>query len=83
MVFETQITTHKEVAKGTHEITLKRPSAFAFRAGQYLQLALPKLAHADPKGRSRQFSVASSPYDMDEIKAECLEILGVALRRHS
>jgi len=68
MVFETQITTHKEVAKGTHEITLKRPSAFAFGAGQYLQLALPKLAHADPKGRSRQFSVASSPYDMDEIK---------------
>lgn len=68
MVFETQIVAHKEVAKGTHEVSLKRPSAFAFRAGQYLQLALPKLAHSDPKGRSRQFSVASSPYDMDEIK---------------
>ena len=68
MVFETQITTHKEVAKGTHEITLKRPSAFAFRAGQYLQLALPKLTHADLKGASRLFSVASSPYDMDKIK---------------
>lgn len=68
MVFETQIMAHKEVAKGTHEVTLKRPSTFAFQAGQYTQVAVPKLTHSDPKGRSRQFSVASSPYDMDEIK---------------
>lgn len=68
MIFETQITAHKQVAKGTHEVTLKRPSTFAFRAGQYLQIALPKLADADPKGASRLFSVASSPYDMDKIK---------------
>ena len=68
MVFETQITAHKEVARGTHEVTLERPTSFAFKAGQYTQIAVPKLTHADPKGRSRQFSVASSPYDMDEIK---------------
>lgn len=68
MVFETQITAHKEVAKGTHEVTIKRPSAFAFRAGQYLQIALPKLTGADHRGASRLFSIASSPYDMDELK---------------
>lgn len=68
MLFETQFIAQKEIAKGTHEVTLKRPSAFAFRAGQYLQLALPKIDEVDPKGASRLFSVASSPYDMDKIK---------------
>lgn len=68
MVFETKITAHTEVAKGTHEVTLKRPASFTFKAGQYTQIAIPKLTHSDPKGRSRQFSVASSPYNMDEIR---------------
>tara|TARA_B100000508_G_scaffold36168_2_gene27990 strand:+ start:4893 stop:5573 length:681 start_codon:yes stop_codon:yes gene_type:complete len=68
MVFETKITAHKEVAKGTHEVTLVRPTPFSFKAGQYTQIAVPKLIHPDPKGRSRQFSVTSSPYDMGEIK---------------
>jgi ferredoxin-NADP reductase len=68
MVFETKITAHKEVARDTHEVTLDRPTSFAFKAGQYTQIAVPKLTHYDPKGRSRQFSVASSPYDMEEIK---------------
>jgi ferredoxin-NADP reductase len=67
MVFETQVTAHREVAKGTHEVSLQRPSAFAFQAGQYLQIALPKLTTPDSKGASRLFSVASSPYDMDKI----------------
>ena len=68
MVFETQVIGHKEVAEGTHEITLKRPPAFAFEAGQYTQVGVLKLAYPDPKGRSRQFSIVSSPYDMDKIK---------------
>tara|TARA_B100000508_G_scaffold4874_2_gene3872 strand:+ start:2527 stop:3207 length:681 start_codon:yes stop_codon:yes gene_type:complete len=68
MVFEARIVAHKEVAKGTHEVTLERPPSFAFKAGQYTQIAVSKLTYSDPKGRSRQFSVASSQYDMDEIK---------------
>ncbi len=68
MVFETQIIAHNEIAKGTHELTLKRPSDFVFQAGQYLQIALAELTVADPKGASRLFSVASSPYDLHKIK---------------
>jgi len=68
MVFEAKIIAHKEVADGTHEVTLNRPAAFAFQAGQYLQIALPKLAISDPKGRSRLFSIASSPKNQDYLQ---------------
>ena len=68
MVFETKILAHKHVADGTHEVTLNRPPAFTFCAGQYLQIALPKLITTDHKGVSRLFSIASSPRDVDELK---------------
>ncbi len=63
MLFETEIISHQTVAKGTHEVVFKRPEGFEFQAGQYTQVSVPKLTFADPKGRSRQFSVASSPED--------------------
>jgi ferredoxin-NADP reductase len=68
MVFETHVIAHKTVAKGTHEVTFARPQAFTFAAGQYTQVAVPALIAPDPKGRSRQFSLASSPEDTDTIK---------------
>lgn len=48
-------------------MSFARPAAFIFQAGQYLQVRVPKLLHRDPKGRSRVFSIASSPLDEDRI----------------
>tara|TARA_B100000745_G_scaffold246781_1_gene168821 strand:- start:354 stop:1034 length:681 start_codon:yes stop_codon:yes gene_type:complete len=68
MLFETQIIAHEAVAEGTHEVTLKRPPDFAFKAGQYTQIMVPELTKADPKGRSRLFSIASSPEDHEYLQ---------------
>ncbi len=67
MIFETHKKSHSEVAKQTYEVTFTRPAGFVFVAGQYTQVALPALLYTDPKGRSRQFSIASSPQNMSEI----------------
>jgi ferredoxin-NADP reductase len=67
MIFKTHKKTAREVARETYEVTFARPAGFVFRAGQYTQIAVPTLAHPDPKGRSRQFSLASSPNNSAEI----------------
>jgi len=38
-----------------------------FKAGQYIQISVPKLLYPDPRGNSRVFSIVSSPNNMDEI----------------
>lgn len=67
MIFKTHKKTAREVAQGTYEVTFARPEGFTFRAGQYTQIAVPTLAYPDPKGRSRQFSIASSPNNSTEV----------------
>ena len=66
MVFETSKISHHLVAKNTYEVVFARPKGFVFAAGQYTQVALPNLTHSDPKGRSRQFSIASSPENLKQ-----------------
>ncbi|MAZ67729.1 hypothetical protein CL652_03095 [bacterium] len=68
MLFNTQIVAHRTVANGTHEVTFKRPAGFEFKAGQYTQVAVSKLIAPDPKGRSRQFSLASPPEDRKHLR---------------
>ena len=67
MIFETQKISHQQVAKNTYEVTFMRPKGFVFTVGQYTQVAIGELSHPDPKGRSRQFSIATSPLLQDEI----------------
>lgn len=67
MIFETHKKSHQLVAKNTYEVTFVRPGGFTFVAGQYTQVALPHLSYPDPKGRSRQFSIATSPLNLAEI----------------
>ena len=67
MVFETQKISHQLVAKNTYEVIFKRPANFVFASGQYTQVALPTLLYPDTKGRSRQFSIATSPLNLFEI----------------
>lgn len=67
MIFTTLKTAHREVAKGTYEVTFARPEHFTFLPGQYTQVAVSKLDYTDPKGRSRQFSIATPPHNRNDI----------------
>jgi ferredoxin-NADP reductase len=67
MTLETQKRSQRQVAFGTYEVMFKRPSGFSFKPGQYTQVGLPSLTVADPKGRSRQFSIASNPDDVSTV----------------
>ncbi|WP_299168132.1 ferredoxin--NADP reductase [uncultured Arthrobacter sp.] len=66
-MFKTTLLERRQVAEGTLELAFKRPEKFAFHAGQYLQLRLPKLLYRDRRGASRVFSIASSPADKERI----------------
>lgn len=68
MVFEKKIKApildQKIIAPNTCQVSFdisKIP--FIFKAGQYIQIRLPKLNYNDPKGLSRVFSIATSPND--------------------
>ena len=67
MVFETQKISQQLVAKNTYEVVFRRPKGFVFTVGQYTQVGLRELSYPDPKGRSRQFSIATSPLSHSEI----------------
>lgn len=64
-VYTMAVTGRREVADGTVEVAVERPEGFAFHAGQYLQVRVPKLHVRDRKGPSRVFSIVSSPLDED------------------
>jgi len=66
-IYYTTLIDRRTVAEGTLEVSFKRPDNFAFQAGQYIQLGIPKLLYADHKGTSRVFSIASSPLDQEKI----------------
>ncbi len=68
MILDTKIIAHNNVAEGTHEVTLARPSEFSFSAGQHIQIKLPSLVKSDPKGLTRLFSIASSPDELGYIR---------------
>ncbi len=67
MIFQTHKISHQLIAKNTYEVVFKRPEGFTFAVGQYTQVALTQLIHPDPKGRSRQFSIATSPLNSIEV----------------
>jgi len=66
-IYKTTIIDRKQIAKNTLEVSCKRPNGFSFKAGQYIQLGVPKLLYSDHKGKSRVFSISSSPLDRDKI----------------
>lgn len=65
--YQTKIIERKQVAENTLEVSFKRPSGFSFKAGQYIQLAVPKLLYSDIKGASRVFSISSSPLNQEKL----------------
>lgn len=66
-VHHTTIIGKKKVAENTLEVSVKRPHDFYFEPGQYIQLSIPELLYSDYRGSSRQFSIASSPFDLEKI----------------
>lgn len=66
-IYQTTIIEQKQIAKNTLEVSFRRPNDFFFKAGQYIQLGVPKLLYSDVKGSSRVFSIASSPFDQEKI----------------
>lgn len=66
-IFQTAINGRKHIAENTLEVSFERPKGFVFRAGQYIQMSVPKLLYPDTTGTSRVFSIASSPLDNENI----------------
>lgn len=68
MQYQLPIISKKEVVENTTEITFDTKGIEAnFKAGQHLNLDLPKLLFPDPRGPSRYFSIVSNPHTKDSI----------------
>tara|TARA_B100000745_G_C20140221_1_gene390901 strand:- start:26 stop:709 length:684 start_codon:yes stop_codon:yes gene_type:complete len=63
-----KILERRAIAENTSEYVLERPNDFHFKAGQYIQVRLPKLHYFDTKGASRVFTIASSPLEKEHIR---------------
>jgi ferredoxin-NADP reductase len=53
----------KEVAEGTMAFWFEKPSGWAFKAGQYLDMTLLDPSETDSEGNVRSFSIASAPHE--------------------
>jgi ferredoxin-NADP reductase len=53
----------KEVAEGTMAFRFEKPSGWAFKAGQYLDMTLLDPSETDSEGNVRSFSIASAPHE--------------------
>ncbi len=59
--FTSKLKDRKEVAEGTMAFRLEKPSGWAFKAGQYLDMTLLDPSETDSEGNVRSFSIASAP----------------------
>lgn len=57
------------IAEGTMAFYFEKPAGFTFKAGQYVQLALPDPPETDDEGNDRVFSIASAPFERDLMMA--------------
>src|SRR6202163_2769639 len=53
----------REVAGGTMAFWFEKPSGWAFKAGQYLDMTLIDPSETDSEGNVRSFSIASAPHE--------------------
>jgi ferredoxin-NADP reductase len=68
MTFTATLASRRPVATNTIEITLTVAAGFEFTAGQYLELLITKPRYTDELGNERQFSIASAPAALPNIK---------------
>ena len=60
--FISKLKDRKEVAEGTMAFRFEKPSGWAFKAGQYLDMTLLDPSETDSEGNVRSFSIASAPH---------------------
>ncbi len=60
--YKVQLQKSEEVAEGTMAFYFERPGGFDFKAGQFLELTLIDPPATDEKGNTRNFTIASAPY---------------------
>lgn len=65
MVTNIKLIKKEEIATGTMAFHFEKPEAFAFRAGQFLDITLLDPPETDAEGDTRGFSIASAPYEPD------------------
>ncbi len=58
-----KLTGKKEIANGTMEFLLEKPTGFVFRAGQFCDITLIDPPEADEEGNTRGFSLVTAPYE--------------------
>ena len=62
-VFRAKLLDRREVADGTMAFEFEKPAAWAFEAGQFVDLTLLNPTETDSEGDTRHFSVASAPFE--------------------
>ena len=78
--FGSALRDRREVAEGTMAFVFDRPDGFAFSAGQYVNLILPKPPHTDAGGNRRTFSIASPPHEAADLRV-ATRMTGSAMKR--
>jgi ferredoxin-NADP reductase len=61
--FTCKLKDRKEVAEGIMCFRFEKPSGWAFKAGQYLDMTLIDPSETDSEGNVRSFSIASAPHE--------------------
>ncbi len=62
-IYVSRLEQRDEICEGTVAVRLSRPSAFYFRAGQYVGITLTTPKRRDIGGNSRSFSIESAPFE--------------------
>ena len=61
--FMSKLKDRKEVAERTIAFRFEKPSAWTFKAGQFIDMTLLEPAETDSEGNTRGFSIASGPHE--------------------
>lgn len=62
-IISSKLLSRHEIAEGTMAFRFERPSNWAFKAGQYLDMTLLDPPETDAEGNVRSFSIASGPHE--------------------
>ncbi|MBL8539970.1 MAG: FAD-dependent oxidoreductase, partial [Betaproteobacteria bacterium] len=67
--FEVKLQDREEVAEGTMAFHFEKPAAFDFKAGQAIDVILPKPPGDDVQGARHTFSIVTAPFESDLVIA--------------
>ena len=68
-IYKVKLTAREEIAAGTLAFHFEKPRGFVYKAGQCADYTLIDPPETDAEGNTREFSLASAPYEDDLISA--------------